>query len=495
MLVFTSVTISVNAQIGLYNLSGKVYVYVGTTGTTPLSSFDIASNGNPGVTIGSYAGINAAPNNGLIVSGIVGIGTSSPSSKLSVGGAGISNYTGYFYNSSTATGTAGLFATVTTSISNGHNFGIIGYDTSGGGNYACGVYGVASKNSSGGGRQYGVYGLAGNASTGYNYGVYGMLSGSNSGAGVYGTTSSIGDVAIPGKYAGYFAGALHTTVDSASKPSTSTWSHPSDKRLKTNIAPFTDGLNVIRKINPITYKYTGVGGLPTTTTNIGVIAQDVQPIAPYCIGRDKLIMTQAQSSAFGSDVISTFQDSSKSMAVVSVYSFNIHGLLFAMLNSIKQLDSTATSLQKQLITNKQLDSTTISNLQKQFNTTTTGLQQQINNCCTTGSIKNTRSTDSTNQTSSINSNSESVANSVLFQNNPNPFSVSTTINYYLDERATNAAIYIFDMQGTLLKTVNLSNTGKGSIIINGGELNAGMYMYSLVANGKEIDTKRMILTK
>ena len=51
------------------------------------------------------------------------------------------------------------------------------------------------------------------------------------------------------------------------------------------------------------------------------------------------------------------------------------------------------------------------------------------------------------------------------------------------------------MQGTLLKTVNLSNTGKGSIIINGGELNAGMYMYSLVANGKEIDTKRMILTK
>jgi hypothetical protein len=83
----------------------------------------------------------------------------------------------------------------------------------------------------------------------------------------------------------------------------------------------------------------------------------------------------------------------------------------------------------------------------------------------------------------------------LYQNNPNPFSVSTTINYYLDNNASNASILIFDMQGTLLKTVTLSNTGKGSIVISGGELNAGMYMYSLVANGKEVDTKRMILTK
>jgi hypothetical protein len=34
-----------------------------------------------------------------------------------------------------------------------------------------------------------------------------------------------------------------------------------------------------------------------------------------------------------------------------------------------------------------------------------------------------------------------------------------------------------------------------SITINGYELQAGIYLYSLVVNGQEIDTKRMILSK
>jgi hypothetical protein len=31
--------------------------------------------------------------------------------------------------------------------------------------------------------------------------------------------------------------------------------------------------------------------------------------------------------------------------------------------------------------------------------------------------------------------------------------------------------------------------------IQGSEFQAGMYLYSLIADGKEVDTKRMILTK
>jgi hypothetical protein len=33
------------------------------------------------------------------------------------------------------------------------------------------------------------------------------------------------------------------------------------------------------------------------------------------------------------------------------------------------------------------------------------------------------------------------------------------------------------------------------VTIGGNELSAGMYLYSLVVNGNEIDTKRMILSK
>ena len=37
--------------------------------------------------------------------------------------------------------------------------------------------------------------------------------------------------------------------------------------------------------------------------------------------------------------------------------------------------------------------------------------------------------------------------------------------------------------------------GKGNVIVPGSEFNAGMYLYALIADGKVIDTKRMILTK
>lgn len=64
--------------------------YPGSTGQV---SINVAGKTNPnaalavkgGVSIGSYAGVNAAPSNGLIVSGDVGIGGASPSAALSVG--------------------------------------------------------------------------------------------------------------------------------------------------------------------------------------------------------------------------------------------------------------------------------------------------------------------------------------------------------------------------------------------------------------------------
>lgn len=83
----------------------------------------------------------------------------------------------------------------------------------------------------------------------------------------------------------------------------------------------------------------------------------------------------------------------------------------------------------------------------------------------------------------------------LYQNNPNPFSQSTQILYSLPEIILSASIYIYDMNGNQLKCFPITEKGKGSIKIHGSELNAGMYLYALIADGKVIDTKRMILTK
>ena len=88
-----------------------------------------------------------------------------------------------------------------------------------------------------------------------------------------------------------------------------------------------------------------------------------------------------------------------------------------------------------------------------------------------------------------------LANAFLYQNTPNPFNTTTEIKYFLPEGSTNAYIYVFNLQGNLLLTYNLSDNGFGSVIINGSSLDAGMYIYSLVINGQEAETKRMILTK
>lgn len=111
------------------------------------------------------------------------------------------------------------------------------------------------------------------------------------------------------------------------------------------------------------------------------------------------------------------------------------------------------------------------------------------------------STESTtpDKTSKQQSNSQSLATvtdqNKLFQNSPNPFNASTEIRYYLEESVQQGMIYLFNMQGTLLRTVKLSDRGYGEITVNASEFKPGMYLYSLVTDGKEVDTKRMILTE
>lgn len=83
---------------------------------------------------------------------------------------------------------------------------------------------------------------------------------------------------------------------------------------------------------------------------------------------------------------------------------------------------------------------------------------------------------------------------VLYQNTPNPFSTQTEIRFSLPDDAPSAYIYIFDMQGQMKKQIAVDPSMQ-SVTISGYELQAGIYLYSLVVGGQEIDTKRMILSK
>ncbi len=83
----------------------------------------------------------------------------------------------------------------------------------------------------------------------------------------------------------------------------------------------------------------------------------------------------------------------------------------------------------------------------------------------------------------------------LQQNVPNPFNAETVIRFYLPENVASANMYIYDLQGTQIRNFEINDRGQAALTISASELNAGMYIYTLIADGKEVDTKRMILTK
>jgi hypothetical protein len=82
----------------------------------------------------------------------------------------------------------------------------------------------------------------------------------------------------------------------------------------------------------------------------------------------------------------------------------------------------------------------------------------------------------------------------LEQNQPNPFHENTTIRYYLPTGTRTASITISDLNGVQLKTFDLSGSrGVGQVLIGGGAFAAGTYVYALTVDGKQVDSKRMVL--
>jgi hypothetical protein len=83
-------------------------------------------------------------------------------------------------------------------------------------------------------------------------------------------------------------------------------------------------------------------------------------------------------------------------------------------------------------------------------------------------------------------------NIVLNQNVPNPFAQQTSISYNIPAAAASAQILFYGMDGRLMKTANLIGKGKGVLNVYANDLSNGSYMYSLVVDGKLIDTKKLV---
>ncbi len=129
-------------------------------------------------------------------------------------------------------------------------------------------------------------------------------------------TGSVG-VGIPNPL-----GLFELALDQGRKPGTNTWTIVSDQRLKNINGNYTKGLNEILQLNPIRFNYKNVGERTfdkkvLETEFAGFIAQEVQPLFPDAVGTD--------DDGF--------------------LNFNIHPILIASINAIKELNANNQSLQ------------------------------------------------------------------------------------------------------------------------------------------------------
>lgn len=115
--------------------------------------------------------------------------------------------------------------------------------------------------------------------------------------------------------------------DSAAKPTTNTWTIASDARIKTNIQPYAKGLAEICQVEPITYDYNGKGGMPSGPGGVSIIAQDIQPIFPECVGsyKGKLNANDEEET--------------------DILNYNGHAITFALINAVKELNAKVEALE------------------------------------------------------------------------------------------------------------------------------------------------------
>lgn len=162
------------------------------------------------------------------------------------------------------------------------------------------------------------------------------------------------DALVVGYTSGGFQERIRLQTDgNALKPGGGTWATLSDRRTKKEITPFEDGLNVLTKINPVTFKYNGLYNTVDNDQNhVGIIAQEVQPIAPYMIGTQTTEQQELLNYDGGTYMIYILVNAVKQQQQQLETTMQENKTLQAEINTLKQTNATMASKLSELETLK-----------------------------------------------------------------------------------------------------------------------------------------------
>ena len=231
------------------------------------------------------------------------------------------------------------------------------------------------------------------------------------------------------------------------------WTTLSDGRFKRDLRKNVAGLDFIKQLNPVSYildkdSYDKFLGIPdsirmeraasrkTPQRQVGFIAQEVEAIV--------------KKSGFVFSGVETPQNEN------DTYAIRYSEFVVPLVKAVQELSALADSRQKEIVRLKE-------------------------------ALRKYRQDNRVNEKQS--------SGGALFQNHPNPFSSTTEIRMELPDVTRQASLTIYNLEGKQLKNIQVNERGATTVNISGNELSPGMYLYTLIADGRVVDTKRLILTK
>ena len=208
-----------------------------------------------------------------------------------------------------------------------------------------------------------------------------------------------------------------------------------------------------------------MSGVASKQKYYGVLAQQMQEVLPSTVRRSRKLLRPTDKQ--GTDFLM----------------FNPNDLIYTGLNAIKELDEENQVLKEKVV-----------ELEKEAAKTQI-LEQRVNQL--EEMLTQLSGKEQNKGFGDFNSSTIGNIKSYLGQNQPNPLYQSTDIEYSLPDNVTKAYIQIQDLTGRIITQIGLQNKDSGKITFNAEEygINNGMYIYSLITDGKIIASKKMTFNK
>lgn len=316
--------------------------------------------------------------------------------------------------------------------------------------YNRGIYSTALRTTGTANWNAGIEGRGGSidACTSEAFGVIGRAYNASSSIGGYFTahdnlgcvrSMSVGVYGSGSTFGGYFNGSIQLTKSLLT---------PGDIKLNANVKPMQNSLDKIKLLKPSTFTYRNDEykdmSLPEGQ-QMGLIAQDLEEVFPQSV---------ETTPAFNS----TDANGESMVSIPEHKSVNYISLIPVLIAGIQEQQTLIEAQQAQLDEQKEMIAQLLQNSGQSLNTT------------------------------GIPTASEGFQ---MGQNQPNPFNGQTVIPFTLPNNVSTAYMAIYDLSGKEITTLPINDRGASQLVFSAENLSPGMYIYSIVADGKVLDSKRM----